>query len=200
MKNILFDLGGVLLDIDPSKTRHAFQELGLEESVANDGWKYQHDVFLRMEKGELSDQQFRDGIRELLPNDPNDQEIDDAWCAMLLNFPAEKIELLKNLSKSYRLFLFSNTNQIHLDWFREMFFEKFQFPLDDLFEKAFYSHIVGKRKPDVQSYRVVLELAGINASETLFVDDLEKNIIAAKQVGLQTNWLKPGDDLISVFL
>lgn len=198
IKNIIFDLGGVLLDIDPQRSIRAFRELGMADLIKPGGWGYDHDVFLRMEQGLLNEQQFRDGVRELLPATATDQQIDDAWCAMLISFPPEKICLLQRLSPKYRLYLFSNTNSIHIRHFHELFRKEFGFFLSGLFIKAYYSSDIKLRKPDLRSFLFVLDDAGLNPSETLFIDDLDKNTEAAAQAGLQTICLTPGMDLVKL--
>ena len=198
-KNIIFDLGGVLLDLDIDRTIQAFQDLGLKDAIKEGGWGYRNKVFLDMEKGLLNDEEFRNGIRSLLPNGATNDEIDAAWCAMLVGFDPEKIMLLKHLRLNYKLFLFSNTNNIHLNYFRKLFFDSFGFQLDDLFVKTFYSHEIGMRKPDLKSFLHVLQEAGIVAHESLFIDDLDLNVEGAKALGIQTVWLKPDMGLEDVF-
>ncbi len=191
IRNIIFDLGGVLLDLDIDRSVQAFQKLGLKDLDKQDGWYNKSKVFRELEKGLLSDDQFRSGVRSLLPNGASDEEIDAAWCAMLVGFAPEKVELLKNLSLNYQLFIFSNTNSIHLTHFRKLFFDAHGCHLDDLFSKTFYSHEIKRRKPNTDSYEIVIAKAGIEANETLFIDDLEDNIKGAKQAGLHATWLKP---------
>ncbi len=90
VKNILFDLGGVLLDIDPRRSVAAFREMGMADLIRPGGWSYDHEVFLKMEQGLLTDQEFRDGVRALLPGPASDEAIDRAWCAMLIPFPTKR--------------------------------------------------------------------------------------------------------------
>lgn len=200
IKNIIFDLGGVLLDIDPQRTIQAFGELGMPDLIKPGGWSYDHDVFLRMEKGLLSEQEFRNRIRALLPRPATDREIDDAWCAMLLRFPPEKIRLLRELAPRYRLYLFSNTNSIHIRHFHELFWKEFGFSFADLFVKDYYSSDINQRKPDPEAFHFVLHDAALNPSETLFIDDLDINTKSAAQTGMQTICLKPGMDLVNVLI
>ncbi|MEL7585171.1 MAG: HAD family phosphatase [Prolixibacteraceae bacterium] len=199
IKNIIFDLGGVLLDIAPQRSIHAFRELGMADLIKPGGWGYDHEVFLRMEQGLLNERQFRDGVRELLPGGATDRQIDDAWCAMLISFPPEKIRLLQRLTPKYRLYLFSNTNSIHIRRFQELFSREFGFPLADLFVKDYYSSDIKLRKPDPRSYQFVLDDAVLAPSETLFIDDLDKNTAAAAQLGMQTICLTPDVDLVKLF-
>lgn len=198
IKNIIFDLGGVLLDIDPQRAIRAFRELGMADLIKPGGWGYDHEVFLRMEQGLLNDRQFRDGVRELLPAPATDQQIDDAWCAMLIRFAPEKIRLLQQLAPRYRLYLFSNTNSIHIRHFHELFRKEFGFPLSGLFIKDYYSSDIKLRKPDLRSYQFILNDAGLNPAETLFIDDSDRNTEAAAQLGMQTICFTPGLDLVKL--
>jgi putative hydrolase of the HAD superfamily len=195
IKNIIFDLGGVLLNIDPQRSIHAFHELGMADLIKPGGWGYEHEVFLKMEQGLLSEQEFRNGIRTLLSRPASDARIDEAWCAMLLQFPPEKIGLLRELALQYRLYLFSNTNSIHIRYFHGLFMKEFGFPLPELFVKDYYSSDIKFRKPDLRSFQFVLNDAGLNPSETLFIDDLDKNTEAAALTGMHTIYLKPDMDL-----
>jgi putative hydrolase of the HAD superfamily len=199
IKNIIFDLGGVLLDLDVNRTINAFKDLGLKNAINPGGWGYDHRVFLDMEHGLLTEDEFRDGIRQLLPKPANDLEIDQAWCAMLVDFAPEKIQLLQQLQTKFQLYLFSNTNSIHIAHFHGIFKRKFGFSLSDLFVKDYYSNEIQIRKPAVESYQFVLDDAGLDPAETLFIDDLDKNIEGAKKAGMQALWLKPEMDLLTVF-
>lgn len=129
----------------------------------------------------------------------SDQQIDAAWSAMILDIPSNRVEVLKELKKKYKLYIFSNTNQIHIEGLWGKFKIEYGFEFSSLFEKDYYSHHIHKRKPDIQSYEKVISLARINPEETLFIDDLEKNIIAAQKAGLKTFWLKDGMEMAEIF-
>lgn len=199
MKNIIFDLGGVLLDINPGLSILAFRELGMPDLIRPGGWSYDHEVFLKMEQGLLTETEFREEIRSLLGQPVSDHQIDHAWCSMLIDFSEENIRLLQQLRATYKLYLFSNTNSIHVNYFQELFLRKFGFPLARLFVKDYYSNVIKLRKPDPRSFRFVLDDAGLNPEETLFIDDLDKNTEAAASVGMHAIQLKPGMDLVSLF-
>lgn len=198
-KNIIFDLGGVLLQIDAQRTIHAFRQLGLPDLIKPGGWGYHHPVFLEMEAGRLSNEQFRAGIRELLPQPATDEAIDVAWCAMIIDYVPERIELLRRLSGQFNLYLFSNTNAIHINHFQRLFGQRFGHALSDLFLKDYYSSEIGLRKPAPESFEYVLADAGLNAAETLFIDDSDANVEGAKKTGMSTIWLTPESDLLSFF-
>lgn len=199
VKNIVFDLGGVLLDIDPQRTVKSFEALGLTNVIKPGGWGYKQEVFLHMEEGKLTDGEFRDGIRELLPGPVLDAEIDAAWCAMLIDFPAERVTLLKQLESKYNLYLFSNTNNIHVNYFHKLFHQKFGFSMSDLFVKDYYSHEINRRKPSLESFQFVLNDAALNPRETLFIDDSKENVMGAERAGMHAFHLNGETSLHQLF-
>lgn len=200
IQSIIFDLGKVLLNLDFDASIRAFHELGLSRNVLNRQQAYADPAFYQLETGEISPAGFRERVREILNTpDTSDQQIDKAWCAMLGDVPRKRVEALKELRKKYRVFLFSNTNAIHISHMHADFEKKYGFAFPSLFEKDFYSHEIGKRKPDLASFGKVIELAGVNPNETLFVDDLEKNIAAAKEAGLKALWLEDGMEMAELF-
>lgn len=199
IKNIIFDLGGVLLNIDPKRTIDAFGRLGMEQLVGDKGLTYDHDIFYRMEQGQITPDEFRNGVQELLPQPVSAAEIDAAWTAMLLDIPAIRVQLLKNLCKNFRIYLFSNTNAIHVDKFHSDFRKLHGFEMSALFDKDFYSNEIGYRKPSPESFQEIIRLSGINPEETLFVDDAHANIEAAQKSGLKAYWLQPGQKVEILF-
>ncbi len=200
VQNIIFDLGGVLLDIDPDRSIEAFKALGLADVIKPGGWGYKHEVFLKMEEGLLTDDEFRDGVRKLLPRGGTDHDIDTAWCAMLIDFPVDRIALLKELQADYQLYLFSNTNNIHLQYFHHLFHQKFGYSITDLFEKDFYSHLIQKRKPSLESFQIVLSNAGLSPRETLFIDDSKDNVEGAEKAGMHAVHLTSEKILREIFV
>lgn len=200
IKNIIFDLGKVIVNLDFDASIRAFHNLGLAYHVLTPQQSYRDPVFYQFEVGLISANGFRQRVRELLNNPKvSDTEIDAAWQAMIRDVPPGRVEVLRQLSGRYRLFLFSNTNSIHIDYFLRTFKGNYGFHFESLFEKVFYSHELKARKPDPEAFRQVLALAGINAGCTLFVDDLEKNIDAANQAGLKGFWLKEGLEMADLF-
>jgi len=193
-KNVIFDLGVVIMNIEPRLTFDAFRRLGFFGN-----WNDNDQLIFKMEKGELTEPECRDEIRKRFNIEASDRQIDEAWCAMIVGFDKEKINFLQKLKSFYSIYLFSNTNSIHVRLFKKLFEDQFHFPIDNLFVKTFYSNEIGLRKPDPASFQKVLKLAGIKASETLFVDDIEENIEGAACVELQTSLYYKGDSLISAF-
>jgi len=193
-KNVIFDLGVVIMNIEPRLTVDAFKRLGFSGN-----WNDNDNLIYKMEKGELTEPEFRNEIRKSFNIEASDKQIDEAWCAIIVGFDLEKIKFLQKLKYYYSIYLFSNTNSIHVRMFKKLFETQFHFYINNLFVKTFYSNEIGLRKPDSASYQKVLEIAGIKAPETLFVDDREENIEGAASVGLQTFLYNEGDSLISAF-
>ncbi|HEV2480163.1 MAG TPA: HAD family phosphatase [Puia sp.] len=198
IKNIIFDLGGVILNLDNRRTEEAFARLGVKNLRQSFGLGHADSFFKDYEVGKITDQQFIDSIRTMGGLDGvTDQEIIDAWNALLLDFPAERIELLKALRKRYRIFLFSNTNSLHLAALRNIYTQTFgSGTLDDHFERTYYSHLLGMRKPERESYEHILRENGLRGQETLFVDDAIVNVEGAEQAGLKGLYLRPGISLL----
>ena len=199
--NIIFDFGGVLLNIDTDQAVKSFQSIGLSD-VDRIKKEYQENgLFDRLEKGIISPEFFRSEIRKYIDAEVTDQQIDDAWNSMLLDLPAERLELLDRLKKNHRIFLLSNTNIIHWEAYMGMVKEQHNVCLSDFFEKDYYSHDLGLRKPDPKIYTTVLEREGLIPSETLFVDDMYANYEAAKSVGMKAHFLdlENGETVLDLF-
>lgn len=187
IRNIIFDLGAVILNIDFKQTELAFAALGIGNF--NEYYTLQSvtPLFEKLETGQVTSEAFYNEFRELANLPLRNEEIMNAWNALLLDFPTERINLLKELRKRYNIYLLSNTNEIHYNAFTKAFKEEFDNEnFDELFIKAYYSHQLGLRKPSKEIFESVLKNEKLNAAETLFIDDSEANVEAAKSVGLQT--------------
>lgn len=199
-KNIIFDLGNVLLNLDFEASIQAFQKLGLNAEVVDKKQAYSDPVFYEIETGKISATAFREKVRKILKNpEASDQQIDDAWTAMILDIPSERVKTIQQLQKNFNVYLFSNTNEIHISKLHRQFKEQHGIEFPSLFVKDYYSHEIHERKPDLSSYKKVIKLSGVNPKETLFVDDLEKNIKGAQKAGLKTFWLKPEMEMSEIF-
>jgi glucose-1-phosphatase len=187
IKNIIFDLGAVIINIDFQYTFEAFAKLCNTDILTLIKQFRNLRIFERYEVGEFDDEQFRNFIRKELNPELSDASIDKAWNALLLDIPLKRIELLKKLSKSFRLFLLSNTNNIHIVEVNKILHETFRLNnLDLLFEKVYYSYDIRLAKPDVKIYEHVLQENNLIAAETLFIDDNLDNIKGAEKAGLRT--------------
>ena len=193
-KNIIFDLGGVLLNLDYTKTLQAFKDLGYLnfEEMYN---QYQADaLFENLEIGHISEDEFYKLMMDHRKENISREAIAAAWNKMLLSFRLESLAFLQQLSKHYKLYLLSNTNAIHLQAFNEIFHRETDFPsLDSFFTKAYYSHKINLRKPGKEIFEFVLQDADIKAEETLFIDDSFNNIDTARNLGFKVHLLQPGE-------
>ena len=200
IKNIIFDLGGVILNIDFKKTNDAFHLLGLENFSQHINQFHITDLFLNYETGQIDDMEFIDSVAKLSSKPMPEDKIVEAWNALLLDFPKERIDLLKKIKSQYRTFLLSNTNSIHLKEFQERLHNEQGVYLEDLFERAYYSHVVKLRKPNADIFELVLKENNLEPSETLFIDDTESNFEEAKNLGIQIFHLKPGMSITDIEL
>jgi glucose-1-phosphatase len=191
IKNLLFDLGGVLLNINYHKTREAFEQLGYHDFDKMYSQYSVDELFENLEIGKVSNEDFYHKMRQANANQLSDEQISKAWNSMLLDFRKESLAFLKTLSEKYNVFLFSNTNAIHLQAFKKILKEDTGEELDDFFKKAYYSHLINLRKPNKNAFEFILKDAGIAAEETLFIDDSYPNIEAAAALGLKTHLLLP---------
>ncbi|HEY2580871.1 MAG TPA: HAD family phosphatase [Mucilaginibacter sp.] len=200
IKNIIFDYGNVIFSLDFSKGQQAWMALGLENPGQFYGHKLQDSVFDAFERGEITADAFREHIRKKIGNPLlSDQQIDNAWNSMLLGISEGNHELLLKVKSKYRTFLLSNINEIHYDFIHRYLKTEFGFENNEhLFEKTYYSHLVGKRKPDAAIFEQVLKENNVNPAETLFIDDSPQHIATAKKLGIQT-YLMTAPDSIQAF-
>jgi glucose-1-phosphatase len=201
IKNIIFDLGGVFIDIDFKATENAFVSLG----VTNFSDFYtQHTastLFEELETGKVSPTEFYERFRQELGVTISDEEIQAAWNAMLGRFPVERLNWLEEIGFRYNIYLYSNTNAIHYDAFQQIYREctgKQNF--DDYFIKAHYSHDLGWRKPYPESFNKLVAIENLKPEETLFIDDSYKNIEGAREAGLSAILLLPPKSVLDLGL
>jgi putative hydrolase of the HAD superfamily len=201
IKNVIFDLGGVIINIDYSLLTGAFSEIGLPGFEKHFSQLKQRDLFDLYEKGLISSQDFRDELKKHCKEGTTDAEIDSAWNAMLLDLPKERLELILNVKKEYRTFLLSNTNEIHMLFIYDYLKKKFQIPdFNGHFEKVYLSYELHMRKPDAEIFDLVIGQNGLLKEETLFIDDSVQHIESAKIVGIQTYLLDvKKESIISLF-
>jgi FMN phosphatase YigB (HAD superfamily) len=192
---IIFDFGAVLINLDLPRCIENFKQLGvnnLHNFLSNYGQK---DFFLQFEKGHISTPEFRDNIRKLSTQVLTDKQIDSAWCSFLCDIPDEKLELLVELRKKYKLFMLSNTNPLHIEVSAASEFARVGKTRDDFFDKCYLSYEMGMAKPSDAIFQALLADAGLQASECLFLDDGEKNIEAAERLGMQCYLVAPNENL-----
>lgn len=192
IKNIIFDFGAVLIPIDESLTWSAFQELG-----AKDKLKDQQKVFQKYEKGEISTSEFLTSIQPFFFRKIYPPQLASAWNALLKPLPGERVNFLKRLKKNHKIFLLSNTNELHINHIKAEagLFDYKQFISQ--FDHVYYSHEVGMRKPDAEIFEKVLKDNDLVAEETFYIDDGKKHIKTAKSLGIKTWHFKPEEDDIN---
>ena len=201
IRNIIFDLGGVILDIDFKRTQQAFVDLGITNFAELYGFSHVDSFFRQHEAGQISDEEFLDSLQKMAGHTLGKDVIQKAWNALLIRFPPERIELLKKLGNKYRLFLLSNTNAIHVVEFQKIYSDTFKNgSLADLFEKVYYSNEIGMRKPGTEIYEFVIKDSQLVPEETVFIDDSLANVEGAKQTGIQGTHLKPGMTILDLDL
>lgn len=190
IKNIIFDLGGVLLNIDYQASIDEFKSLGVRDFERFYTQASQTHLFDRFDRGRISPAVFRDELRRLSGLPLTDDAIDQAWNAMLLDLPWQRLDLLEGVKAHYRIFLLSNTNAIHFPVFREYLQRTYGFDnLDHLFENQYLSHEIGMHKPDREPFDLILRENELIAEETLFIDDSEQHMEGARAAGIRAFWL-----------
>jgi len=186
IKNILFDLGGVLYHIDYNLTKKAFEKLGVNDFNTYYSQQQQNELFDNLETGKISSKEFISKMLEILPHS-SEEDIVDAWNALLIGFTKENLKLLEYLSDKYKLYLLSNTNAIHIEKINNDLQDLFGYTaLNEFFIKTYLSHEIGRRKPDIETFEWLLKDAGIKAEETLFIEDSVQHIESAKKTGIKT--------------
>ncbi len=192
---IIFDFGGVIINLDLPKCIQNFITLGVpevEKYLSNFG---QSGFFMQWEKGEIGIKEFRNEIRNISQTLLTDEQIDSAWCSFLTDIPANRIELLQKLRKNYRLLLLSNSNPLHIEVSASEEFKKYGYEIFDFFDCCYFSYKIGLAKPDEEIFRYVLKDAGVKPEECMFVDDGKKNIETAAKMGFKTHLVQQGENL-----
>jgi FMN phosphatase YigB (HAD superfamily) len=193
IENIIFDLGGVILNIDYNLTAQAFKDLGLTNFEEMYSQAAQTGLFDCFEKGLCSPSYFVNAILDYMPSGTSPNQVVAAWNAMILEFPTENLNLLLTLKEKYRIFLLSNTNEIHIQYFhRKLSQTVTEDTLVPFFEKVYYSSDVNLRKPDVEIFDKVCNDNQLDKSKTVFIDDTLQHIEGAKRAGLQTIHFQKG--------
>jgi FMN phosphatase YigB (HAD superfamily) len=201
IKNIIFDYGNVIFTLDFKRSRQAWLDLGIADPDSFYSHYAQDNIFTEMDRGAVSEAEFRDHIRKIADKPGlTDAEIDGAWNALLVGVAPANHELLLRVKDQYRTFLLSNTNSIHHRWFTEYLKNEHGLQGNEpLFEKVYYSHIMGKRKPDAEIFQQVLDENTLDPAETLFIDDTAQHIEGAKKLGIQTYLMTAPDSIQLLF-
>jgi glucose-1-phosphatase len=201
IKNLIFDLGGVILDLSVDRTLQAFARVsGIDKQQAQQIFQASPG-FNEYEKGGMDDATFRQYLKTVYAIDLPDHEIDACWNAMLLGIPPGKLQLLLRLKQRYKIYLLSNTNDIHLHYINTIMLPAItgERSLDPYFHKTYYSHHMNMRKPDAEIFERVLRENNMRSHETLFLDDSALNIAGAQSVGIQTVHVTSPDLILEYF-
>lgn len=202
IKSIIFDLGGVILDIDSRRTVDAFGQLGANnpESIFKNAEQVQ--LLNNFDCGLVTPQEFRDEVRRIFNLSIADSEIDGAWNALLLSWDLNRLSLIDELRKEYRVFLLSNTSVIHSDLYNKQLVELSSGrSLKAFFDKVYYSYEIGLRKPNPAIFEMVINENNLVPNETLFIDDTLEHVKSAESLGLITYHIKPsnGETVLQLF-
>lgn len=200
IRNLIFDFGGVLINLDRQRCVSSFRKMGLENVEEFISPYTQQDIFKHLEEGSITASEFRDKVREIAGDlTLSDRKIDKAWNSFLLDIPPYKLEALLKLREKYMVYLLSNTNEIHWQWACQHAFPHKRFRVEDYFEQIFLSYEMHQVKPGTGIFETVIETTGINPQETLFIDDSPDNCQAAASLNIRTYTAKPGEDWRHLF-
>jgi putative hydrolase of the HAD superfamily len=187
IKNIIFDLGGVVLDIDETIVYKELEKLGISTSELAHSKEF-IEIMSKFDTGIYTAPTFRKKIKALIGQEKmTDQKFDSIWNAMLLDIPRERVEAIEKIKKHYKIFLMSNTNEIHYDLYVRDLQLRFGYrEFDELFNKSYFSFAEHLEKPDPRFFELILDHEGLLPEESLFIDDSKKNIEAAQALGIHT--------------
>ncbi|MFP4469789.1 MAG: HAD family hydrolase [Bacteroidales bacterium] len=199
IRNLVLDFGGVIYTISHKRHKDAFAALGIENFGQLYSQASQSPLFADLECGRIGEEDFHQGLLDVLGREFDKEKIDAAWNSILVGFEDERIELLGQLRQKYRLYLLSNTNVIHYRIYTQEFLNRYGYDFNKLFHQTYWSFKIGMRKPDAEIYRHVMEENGLVAAETLFIDDTKINVTSSVQAGMPALWLPPGLELKEFF-
>lgn len=185
----MFDLGGVIMDIRRENAVEALTKLGMEDADRLLGNYGQHGIFLKLEEGTVSVDEFHDEVRKFFPEgrqDITDKQIDDAFMKFLIGIPVHRLRTLERLHKSYGIYLLSNTNIIMWNGEIKKAFEEDGHDINYYFDGIVTSFEAHYNKPDDGIFEYAIKTLGIDPRETLFLDDSTKNLEASEKFGFQT--------------
>jgi len=191
IESIIFDFGGVIIDIDPLLTIHELEKLGFQHIEKLKTKKFYRQVIYPFEKGIDTPSVFHKKLRTFLDINLSDQQLDDAWNALLFDIPEERIRVIEQVKKHYPIYLLSNSNEIHYDlYLRDLQLRFGYHEFDELFDKAYFSFDLHLAKPHPEIFEFVINQHQLIPEKTLFIDDRIENIEGARKVGLRTFHLK----------
>lgn len=197
IKNIIFDYGNVIFEINFEKSQEAFSKLGIKNVASIFAHSGQISLFDQFDKGLIDASGFRKGVRALSGvKSLSDKEIDYAWNSLLIGVPKGNHEVLLQLKDKYRTFLLSNNNEIHYANIMAYLQEQYKVENNSVFfEKDYYSHLMGMRKPNKDIFERIIDEQNLLPEETLFIDDSPQHLETAKSLGFTTVLFNTPKDL-----
>ena len=199
IQHIIFDLGGIFLNLNYANTATAFRQVGVANFDELFTQHHANPLFSGLETGAISEEEFYKQMRAITSLPLTDTQIAVAWNAMLLDMPMDRIVWLQQVAQQYPIYLFSNTNAIHYQQLMQICRRDLgEIDFNGLFRFAGYSHQLGYRKPNAESFRLLLNQLAINPAHTLFIDDTPGNIQGAQELGLHTLFLPPPQEVLEL--
>ena len=194
IKVLLFDLGGVVIDIDPSITINTLKSMSKKSSEDFNALDYKYykeessllNFFFEYEKGNINDDKFRDGIRKFANFDLSNDKIDHIWNYVIVKINKDLLDVVLSLKNRYKIMILSNTNFIHKVYYDKLVVDIYGKNLKQLFDKVFYSYEIRSRKPELEIYQKVIDESSYSGKEILFFDDMKKNLEIPKIIGMKT--------------
>jgi len=200
IKNIVFDLGGVIITLERDEAVNRFKEAGLKNAEELLNAYHQRGIFLELEEGKLSKEEFYEAVRKEAGTFISNETIDYGWMGFLKELPEYKLTMLEELKeRGYRLFLLSNTNPVIMDWAFTPAFSPQGKSIDDFFDKLYLSYQIGYTKPHPEIYQFMFNDSGMIPSETLFIDDGIANVEMGEKLGMKTYLATNGEDFRHLF-
>tara|TARA_B110000858_G_scaffold162644_1_gene187851 strand:- start:966 stop:1586 length:621 start_codon:yes stop_codon:yes gene_type:complete len=198
IKHIIFDLGNVILNIEYQKTINEFNKIGIKDASVFYSQSIQQEIFNLLETGKISEFDFLIEVNKLCPK-ASHKQILSAWNALILDLPQKRISLINNLKSSFSIYLLSNTNVIHINEIKKKIGVKKYNSFYNLFNKVYYSHEIGLRKPNPEAFNIILNENDLNVNEVLFIDDSIQHIKTAKKLGIKTYHLTKDESIEAIF-
>jgi putative hydrolase of the HAD superfamily len=200
IKHIIFDLGQVIINVDPPRVKQVMKNKGVGNVDDLHIKLLADDAYHLLETGEISPDDFRRKVKDIIDHPLPDHDVDEAWNAMLLDIPRERIKFMTRLKSRYKLYLLSNTNHIHWLSYDRYFQDHFDYPsINTFFSHCWYSYLMGVRKPDPRIYKMVMQEGGFNPGEVAFIDDLKENVDEAANHGIIPVHLPEGKQIMELF-
>ena len=198
IKAIIFDLGAVILNINYQNTIDEFSKLGVKNASTFYSKKVQNNLFNQIETGDITAEKFLAELQKET-NNASINQVSEAWNAMLLDLPENRLAVIQSLKKKCSIYLLSNTNTIHIDAFKKKLGKVKWKKFCNLFDKMYLSHEVGLRKPNTAIFEYILKEQNLQAHEVFFIDDSTEHIEGANKLGIKTHHLKNGEEIATLF-